>query len=62
MKKVTGETEVKMKIVTYGNPSASTVFIQPVDDHDLGEMEIEIDEIRIAKGFAWVMKNNSVCI
>lgn len=35
-----------MKIVTYGNPSASTVLVQPVDDHDLGEMEIEIDEIR----------------
>ena len=31
-----------MKIVTYGNPSASTVFVQPVGDHDLGEMEIEI--------------------
>ena len=46
MKKVTGETEVKMKIVTYGNPFASTVFIQPVDDHDLGEMEIEIAGIR----------------
>ena len=46
MKKVTGETEVKMKIVTYGNPSASTVFSHPVDDHDLGEMEIEIAEIR----------------
>lgn len=35
MKKVTGETEVEMKIITYGNPSASTVFIQPVGDHDL---------------------------
>lgn len=35
-----------MKIITYGNPSASTVLIQPVDDHDLGEMEIEIAEIR----------------
>ena len=62
MKKVTGETEVEMKIITYGNPSASTVLIQPVGDHDLGEMEIEIAEIRMAKGFAWVMKNNSVCI
>ncbi|MCI5654444.1 MAG: hypothetical protein MR311_09265 [Lachnospiraceae bacterium] len=35
-----------MKIITYGNPSASTVFIQPVGDHDLEEMEIEIAEIR----------------
>lgn len=51
-----------MKIVTYGNPSASTVFVQPVGDHDLGEMEIENAGIRMAKGFAWVMKNNSVCI
>lgn len=29
------ETEVEMKIVTYGNPSASAVLIQPVGDHDL---------------------------
>ena len=35
-----------MQIFNYGNPSASTVLIQPVDDHDLKEMEAEIDEIR----------------
>lgn len=35
-----------MQIFNYGNPSASTVLIQPVDDHDLEEMETELDEIR----------------
>ena len=35
-----------MQIVHYGNPSASTVLIQPVDDHDLEEMETEFNEIR----------------
>ena len=35
-----------MQIFNYGNPSASTVLIQPVDDHDLEEMKAEIDEIR----------------
>ena len=35
-----------MQIVHYGNPSASTVLIQPVDDHDLEEMETELNEIR----------------
>lgn len=37
---------VEMQIFNYGNPSAPTVLIQPVDDHDLEEMEGEIDEIR----------------
>ncbi len=35
-----------MQIFNYGNPSAPMVLIQPVDDHDLEEMEAEIDEIR----------------
>ena len=35
-----------MQIFNYGNPSASMVLIQPVDDHDLEEMKAEIDEIR----------------
>ncbi len=35
-----------MQIFNYGNPAASTVLIQPVDDHDLEELETEIDEIR----------------
>ena len=35
-----------MQIVHYGNPSASTVLIQPVGDHDLEEMETELNEIR----------------
>ena len=30
-----------MQIVHYGNPSASTVLIQPVDDHDLEEMYLD---------------------
>ena len=37
-----------MQIVHYGNPSASTVLIQPVDDHDLEEMETELNEIRLS--------------
>ena len=35
-----------MKIFRYGNPSASTVLVQPIDDHDLGELKTEINEIR----------------
>ena len=35
-----------MKILNYGNPSASVVLIQPVDDHDPEELEKEFDEIR----------------
>ena len=35
-----------MQIYNYGNPAASTVLIQPVDDHDLEELEAEIKEIR----------------
>ena len=35
-----------MQIFNYGNPAASTVLIQPVDDHDLEELETEINEIR----------------
>ena len=33
------EMEDAMQIFHYGNLSASTVLIQPVDDHDLEEME-----------------------
>ncbi len=35
-----------MQILNYGDPSASTVLIQPVDDHDLAEIDAEIAEIR----------------
>ena len=35
-----------MQIFNYGNPAASTVLIQPVDDHELEELETEINEIR----------------
>lgn len=35
-----------MQIFNYGNPSASTILIQAVDDHDLEELETEISEIR----------------
>ena len=35
-----------MQIFHYGNLSASTVLIQPVDDHDLEEMETELNEIK----------------
>ena len=38
--------EDAMQIFHYGNLSASTVLIQPVDDHDLEEMETELNEIR----------------
>ena len=40
------EMEDAMQIFHYGNLSASTVLIQPVDDHDLEEMETELNEIR----------------
>ena len=40
------EMEDAMQIFHYGNFSASTVLIQPVDDHDLEEMETELNEIR----------------
>ena len=33
-------------ITTYGNPSASIVLIQMVDDHDLEGMESEAAEIK----------------
>ncbi len=33
-------------ITTYGNPSASIVLIQMVDDHDLEGMESEVAEIK----------------
>ena len=35
-----------MQIINYGNPSASIVLIQPVDNHDLEEIETEINEIK----------------
>ena len=38
--------EGTMQLYHYGNPDASVVFIQPVDAHDLAEMEAEIGEIR----------------
>ena len=38
--------EDAMQIFHYGNLSASTVLIQPVDDHDLEEMETELNEIK----------------
>ena len=31
-----------MKIYEYGNKAASTVLIQPVDDHDLSVIENEV--------------------
>ena len=33
-------------MTVYGNPDASTVLIQMVDDHDLAGMESELAEIR----------------
>ena len=33
-------------MITYGNPDASIVLIQMVDDHDLDVMESEVSEIR----------------
>ena len=38
-----------MESFTYGNTGSDTVLIQPVDDHDLGEMETEIACIRKEK-------------
>lgn len=35
-----------MDTFSYGNPSASVVLIQPVDDHDMAGMENEVKEIR----------------
>jgi predicted alpha/beta superfamily hydrolase len=35
-----------MQLLNYGDVGASTVLIQPVDDHDLVEMDAEIAEIR----------------
>ena len=35
-----------MQIINYGNPSASIVLIQPVDNHDLEEIETEINELK----------------
>ncbi len=34
-----------MEILEFGNPAASTVLIQPVDDHDLSFMEGEVEAI-----------------
>ena len=31
---------------TYGNPGSPIVLVQPVDDHDLEEMEAEVSEIQ----------------
>ncbi|MCI5862523.1 MAG: esterase [Lachnospiraceae bacterium] len=39
-----------MKIYNYGNPDASFVLIQPVDDHDISLLENEIDEIKKLTG------------
>lgn len=41
MEKINGK-----EITAYGNPDASIVLIQTVDDHDLAGMETEIKEIR----------------
>ncbi|MBR3525979.1 MAG: peptidoglycan editing factor PgeF [Lachnospiraceae bacterium] len=35
-----------MKIERYGNTSAETVLIQPVDEHDLSGIQLELEEIR----------------
>ena len=35
-----------MNILQYGNPNASVVLIQPVDEHDLSEIDTEIEEIK----------------
>ncbi len=35
-----------MQLLNYGNADASTALIQPVDNHDLVEMDAEIAEIR----------------
>ena len=39
-----------MKVYEYGDPSASTVLIQMVDDHDLGEIENEFAAVREKAG------------
>ena len=39
-----------MNVLEYGNPNASTVLIQPVDDHDLQEIENEVRLIRELSG------------
>ena len=39
-----------MVIHEYGNPSAKTVLVQPVDEHDLAGMENEIESIRKLAG------------
>ena len=39
-----------MVIHEYGNPSAKTVLIQPVDEHDLAGMENEVESIRKLAG------------
>lgn len=39
-----------MKIYNYGNPDASFVLIQPVDDHDISLLENEINEIKKLTG------------
>lgn len=35
-----------MQMYEFGNPSASTVLIQPVDDHELSLIENEVNEIK----------------
>ena len=35
-----------MEIMRYGNPSADTVLIQPIDQHDLDAMDTEVEWIR----------------
>ena len=39
-----------MQILEYGNPSSSLVLIQPVDDHDLSWMDVEVSWIRSLAG------------
>ena len=39
-----------MQIREYGNPDSSIVLIQPVDDHDLSWMEIEVSWIKSLAG------------
>ena len=42
-----------MEIFTYGNPSATTVLVQPIGDQDLDSMAREVEEIekRVGKNF-----------
>ena len=35
-----------MKIYEYGEANAATILIQPVDDHDMAELDAEIKEIK----------------